>query len=92
MEFKKTPTKIYKRVRNTGGSGRNIRKTMAERVWVFLFSLLVFHLCEGLYFNLHETENKCFLEEVPSETMIVGTVESPVFCVVWLIIVLLLPR
>ncbi len=66
---------------------------MAERVWVFLFSLVVFHVCEGLYFNLHETENKCFLEEVPSETMIVGMVESPVLCIfmVWMIIVLL-PR
>ncbi len=39
---------------------------------VLLFSLALVHSGAGLYFHLHETENKCFLEEIPSETMIVG--------------------
>lgn len=26
----------------------------------------------GLYFHISETERKCFIEEVPAETMIVG--------------------
>lgn len=26
----------------------------------------------GLYFHISETEHKCFMEEVPGETMIVG--------------------
>lgn len=29
-------------------------------------------LVNGLYFHISETEEKCFIEEVPSETMIVG--------------------
>lgn len=31
-----------------------------------------FSLCRGLYFHIGETEQKCFIEEVPAETMIVG--------------------
>lgn len=27
----------------------------------------------GLYFHIRETEEKCFIEEVPDETMVVGT-------------------
>lgn len=27
----------------------------------------------GLYFHIRETEQKCFIEEVPDETMVVGT-------------------
>lgn len=29
-------------------------------------------LVNGLYFHIGETEEKCFIEEVPAETMIVG--------------------
>ncbi len=29
-------------------------------------------LGNGLYFHISETEEKCFIEEVPAETMIVG--------------------
>lgn len=34
--------------------------------------MLCVSLCQGLYFHIAETEQKCFIEEVPSETMIVG--------------------
>ena len=27
----------------------------------------------GLYFHIGETEKKCFIEEIPDETMVVGT-------------------
>ena len=30
------------------------------------------NLGESLYFHISETEHKCFIEEVPGETMIVG--------------------
>lgn len=40
---------------------------------------LVLYVCallasvtNGLYFDLKETEKKCFIEDVPDETMIVG--------------------
>jgi len=29
-------------------------------------------LAEGLYFHIAETERKCFIEEIPSETMVTG--------------------
>jgi len=38
---------------------------------VFVVVALV-GLCRGLYFHIGETEQKCFMEEVPAETMIVG--------------------
>ncbi|XP_064465610.1 transmembrane emp24 domain-containing protein eca-like [Ornithodoros turicata] len=42
-------------------------------VCLALFSLLsVMHICMGLYFHISETERKCFIEEVPEETLVVG--------------------
>ena len=38
-------------------------------LWLLASALAV----NGLYFHISETETKCFIEEVPSETMIVGT-------------------
>ncbi|CAD5112953.1 DgyrCDS2161 [Dimorphilus gyrociliatus] len=37
---------------------------------VLLYSML--YSCSALYFHIAETEKKCFIEEVPDETMIVG--------------------
>ena len=47
---------------------------MACRVYAFvlLVGMLCISTCRGLYFHIGETEQKCFIEEVPSETMIVG--------------------
>ena len=41
-------------------------------------SLGCFNLCGGLYFHIGETEQKCFIEEVPAETMIVGECQSKI--------------
>lgn len=30
--------------------------------------------CSALYFHMGETEKKCFLEEIPDETMVTGMV------------------
>lgn len=35
-----------------------------------LFSLL--SACRALYFHIAETEKKCFIEEIPDETMVIG--------------------
>ncbi len=37
-----------------------------------LLLVLTVGLCRGLYFHIGETDQKCFMEEVPAETMIVG--------------------
>ena len=37
-------------------------------LWLLVSALAV----NGLYFHISETEKKCFIEEVPAETMIVG--------------------
>lgn len=42
---------------------------------VMLRVLLIFALigCStGLYFHIAETERKCFIEEIPDETMVIG--------------------
>ena len=37
---------------------------------LLLYSLVT--LSAGLYFHIGETEKKCFIEEIPDETMVVG--------------------
>ena len=37
-----------------------------------LFTLLFLEACSALYFHMGETEKKCFLEEIPDETMVTG--------------------
>lgn len=34
--------------------------------------LLHLHLTQALYFHIAETERKCFIEEVPDETTVIG--------------------
>ena len=36
-------------------------------------------LCQALYFHIAETEQKCFIEEVPAETMIVGKYKTELY-------------
>ena len=38
----------------------------------FLLVLLAPLACNGLYFHISETERKCFIEEVPEETLLKG--------------------
>lgn len=33
----------------------------------------------ALYFHIGETEKKCFIEEIPDETMVIGKLASYVF-------------
>ena len=35
--------------------------------------LILVPLSNGLYFHIAETERKCFIEEIPDETMVTGT-------------------
>jgi len=37
--------------------------------------LCVLHSACGLYFHISETERKCFIEEVPDETTVIGEPE-----------------
>lgn len=39
---------------------------------VLLLVLVFAAVAHGLYFHIGETEQRCFIEEVPQETMIVG--------------------
>ncbi len=42
-------------------------------MWTTLVLLsLSLGLCHGLYFHIAETERKCFIEEIPDETMVTG--------------------
>lgn len=38
---------------------------------VLLLSSLI-GLSQGLYFHIAETERKCFIEEIPDETTVIG--------------------
>lgn len=40
-------------------------------VFCFLVLGLIVN-CSGLYFHIAETERKCFIEEIPDETTVIG--------------------
>lgn len=43
--------------------------------WLLMRALIALVLVKssfGLYFHISETERKCFIEEVPDETLVVG--------------------
>ncbi len=44
------------------------------RLIIFFLGLFGFYTVEGLYFHIKETERKCFIEEVPDETLVVGKI------------------
>lgn len=51
---------------------------MAVVAWLAV--ILVFFrldLAHGLYFHMGETEKKCFIEEIPDETMVIGEFGDP---------------
>ena len=41
------------------------------RLNIFIFFVII-QCVNGLYFHIAETERKCFIEEIPDETMITG--------------------
>jgi p24 family protein alpha len=45
---------------------------------VHVFLLLVQHV-ESLFFEMGEKETKCFVEEIPEETMVVGKYNTQLF-------------
>ena len=40
--------------------------------YLFTFIVLLPVFSSGLYFHIGETERKCFIEEIPDETMVTG--------------------
>lgn len=44
---------------------------MKQLVLVTLLASLI-SICSGLYFHIAETERKCFIEEIPDETTVIG--------------------
>ncbi|XP_043560062.1 transmembrane emp24 domain-containing protein 9-like [Chiloscyllium plagiosum] len=51
---------------------------MAAGEWVRGLTVLQLAatLCSGLYFHIGETEKKCFIEEIPDETMVIGNYKT----------------
>lgn len=44
-----------------------------NKYYVFFVALLTFIVnSSGLYFHIAETERKCFIEEIPDETTVIG--------------------
>lgn len=46
---------------------------MLRHSGIFFIFLCVFEYGTGLYFHIAETERKCFIEEIPDETTVLGT-------------------
>ncbi|XP_066925246.1 transmembrane emp24 domain-containing protein 4-like [Clytia hemisphaerica] len=45
---------------------------------LFLISFSISY-CHGLYFHMGETEKKCFIEEIPDETMVTGKYRTQLY-------------
>ena len=39
---------------------------------LLFFVFVALPVAQGLYFHIAETERKCFIEEIPDETMVIG--------------------
>ena len=63
---------LQQRIRTARNSGyvHKIFEKMKSLGVLLLYSLIT--LSAGLYFHIGETEKKCFIEEIPDETMVVG--------------------
>lgn len=68
---------------NSSLRGQQVRMPTCNILWIctkmgtnnmlaFAF-FSVISVASGLYFHIGETEKKCFIEEIPDETMVVGT-------------------
>lgn len=51
---------------------RNKKNMEITPILLALLSLICLERCSALYFHMGETEKKCFLEEIPDETMVTG--------------------
>lgn len=45
---------------------------LKQRSIIFLLFCVFFEYGTGLYFHIGETERKCFIEEIPDETKVLG--------------------
>ncbi|KAF7490607.1 Transmembrane emp24 domain-containing protein eca [Sarcoptes scabiei] len=52
---------------------------MYSILYCFVYLLSIFHSTLALYFHISETERKCFIEEVPDETLVVGNYKCQLF-------------
>lgn len=43
-----------------------------NRIYIIIISSILYQSTLALYFHIGETERKCFIEEVPDETLVVG--------------------
>lgn len=43
-----------------------------NRIYIIFGLSLLYQTTLALYFHIGETERKCFIEEVPDETLVVG--------------------
>jgi len=51
---------------------------MRDQLFSLALLLCALHSACGLYFHISETERKCFIEEVPDETTVIGECQRPV--------------
>ncbi len=47
-------------------------KVYKMKSYILLVVSIYLSKCSALYFHMGETEKKCFLEEIPDETMVTG--------------------
>lgn len=66
------------------GSGYIMGLKMQLMLGAFLFLNTCCSFVSALYFHIGETEKKCFIEEIPDETMIIGQYAKRKFIGSWM--------
>jgi hypothetical protein len=51
----------------------------APLLFALVLALIVLQQAESIYFHVVEGQSKCFIEEVPSETLVVASYKNPDF-------------
>jgi hypothetical protein len=54
-------------------------RKMNKSLFVVLLAVAMAQLSTALYFHIAETERKCFIEEIPDETMVVAKYKCQIF-------------
>lgn len=49
---------------------------MIKNTALVLLLISLIGVCQGLYFHIAETERKCFIEEIPDETTVIGKLNN----------------
>lgn len=56
---------------------------LKTEIVLFVVATFVINFSSALYFHISETERKCFIEEIPDDTTVLGMYRYEISVLVW---------